>query len=520
MLMPSYKLSRILLAFFVTGLVSSCSSTKPGGQADDHLIDINLVQVNDVYEIAPLNNGKEGGMARVATVKKKYLRSNPNTLLLMAGDFLSPSVYNSLKYEGKSIRGRQMVDAMNAAGFDLAIFGNHEFDIRENELQDRINESAFRWISTNTFHQVNGEAQPFRRNNQIGQYSFPPYIIQSCNDADGTKARIAFIGLTLPFNKAAYVSYTNVRQTATQWYDRLKDSADAIVAITHQSMEDDIQLAKDLPGLAAILGGHEHDQRYAQVGGVIITKAMANAKSAYIIRLSLNTQKKTCRVSTQLEKLDSQIALDEATSRVVDHWTSVAEQSFSSLGFDAGKTILNAGEPLDGRETEVRSRTTNLCRLIVQAMKQAAPLADLVILNGGSIRVDDQLSVPVTQYDIIRTLPFGGSIRECMVNGTTLIKILFAGKTNIGTGGFLHSNDYIVFDDATQSWKIHGNAVDLNKDYRVALPEFLLTGGESNLGFLKNGSPEVLRVYDLPEDKQDPRWDIRKAVIRMMEAQK
>ena len=52
-----------------------------------------------------------------------------------------------------------------------------------------------------------------------------------------------------------------------EWYDRLKDSADAIVAITHQSMEDDIQLAKDLPGLAAILGGHEHDQRYAQVGG-------------------------------------------------------------------------------------------------------------------------------------------------------------------------------------------------------------------------------------------------------------
>ena len=68
-------------------------------------------------------------------------------------------------------------------------------------------------------------------------------------------------------------------------------------------------------------------------------------------------------------------------------------------------------------------------------MKQAAPMADLVILNGGSIRVDDQLSVPVTQYDIIHT-PFGGSIRECMVNGTTLIKILFAGKTNIGTGGF------------------------------------------------------------------------------------
>ena len=39
-------------------------------------------------------------------------------------DFLSPSVYNSLKYEGKRIRGKQMVDAMNAAGFNMAVFGS------------------------------------------------------------------------------------------------------------------------------------------------------------------------------------------------------------------------------------------------------------------------------------------------------------------------------------------------------------------------------------------------------------
>ena len=125
-------------------------------------------------------------------------------------------------------------------------------------------------------------------------------------------------------------------------------------------------------------------------------------------------------------------------------------------------------------ETEVRSRSTNLCRLIVQAMKQAAPMADLVILNGGSIRVDDQLSVPVTQYDIIRTLPFGGSIRECMVNGTTLIKILFAGKTNIGTGGFLHSNDYIVL---TMPQKLEDPWQCCRPEQRLpgSLTEFLLT---------------------------------------------
>jgi 2',3'-cyclic-nucleotide 2'-phosphodiesterase (5'-nucleotidase family) len=61
-------------------------------------------------------------------------------------------VYNSLQFNGKAIRGRQMVEALNAAGLDFAIFGNHEFDIREAELQERLNESHFQWISTNSFH--------------------------------------------------------------------------------------------------------------------------------------------------------------------------------------------------------------------------------------------------------------------------------------------------------------------------------------------------------------------------------
>lgn len=491
-------------------------STRKTASTDDGLISINLIQVNDVYEIAPLNNGREGGLARVASLKKKYLAANPNTLLLIAGDFLSPSVYNSLRFEGKSIRGRQMIDAMNTAGFDLAVFGNHEFDIRENELQERINESSFSWVSSNTFHMVNGHAVPFQRNNVSGVYEFPPYIIRTFTDKDGTSARIAFIGLTLPFNKSPYVTYTDIRNTTGKYIKLLKDSADAIVAITHQAMEDDIQLAREFPEIAAILGGHEHDQRYAQVGGVYITKAMANAKNAYVVQLALDKKKPSCRVSTTLEPLNEQVPLDEKTNQVVDRWTKIADESFSSLGFDAGKTVIEKSEPLDGRETEVRSRSTNLCTLIVQSMQKAAPAADLVILNGGSIRIDDILQAPVTQYDIIRALPFGGSIRECVVNGTTLIKILFAGKMNIGTGGFLHSNDYVSFDEANQNWLIHGRPVDLNRDYRIALPEFLLTGGESNLGFLKTGSPELVKVYDLPEDKNDPRRDIRKAVISML----
>ena len=109
--------------------------------------------------------------------KKEYLKKNPNTFLVMAGDFLSPSVYNSLQYLGQRIRGKQMVEVMTVAGTNLAIFGNHEFDITENELQDRINESQFDWVSSNTFHVQNRKIIPFEKHQGTEVTPFPDKYI-------------------------------------------------------------------------------------------------------------------------------------------------------------------------------------------------------------------------------------------------------------------------------------------------------------------------------------------------------
>ncbi len=63
----------VLLAALV--LIYSCSSTKNSTSAkDDGKLDFTIVQINDVYEIAPLDGGKAGGMARVATIKKQYMQ--------------------------------------------------------------------------------------------------------------------------------------------------------------------------------------------------------------------------------------------------------------------------------------------------------------------------------------------------------------------------------------------------------------------------------------------------------------
>ncbi len=514
---------QLLYAFFLAFIfLNACSSTKHAAtttsstKTDDGKLDITLVQINDVYEIAPLDGGKAGGMARVATLKKDYLRENENTRMIIAGDFLSPSVYNSLKYEGTRIRGKQMVDVMNAAGVDLAVFGNNEFDIPMEDLQNRINESKFKWVSSNTYQKTNVIA-PFKKQTAAGDEPFPETYIMTVKDKDGTTAKIGFIGLTIPFNRAPYVTYTDVFSTAETMYDKLKGSCDAVIAVTHQAMDDDIKLARQIPGLALIIGGHEHERHYAKIGNVYITKADANARSAYIIKLNINKITHELDLKANIIDVNEKIAFDAATDSVVKKWTDIANKSYASLGFDATKVVMQKGEPLDGREAYIRTNETNFTKLIVAAMEKASPTADAVIINSGSIRVDDILQMPVTQYDIIRSLPFGGSIMEVDMKGSLLVKILNAGKNNLGSGGFLQFSSSITRDRNAGTWVLKNNSIDVNKVYKVAITDFLMTGGEANMDFLTKDNPDIVKVYPVFTDLNDPRSDIRRAIIRYME---
>ena len=136
----------ILLSFCL--LFVSCST-------ENNTINFTFLQLNDVYEIAPLEGGKVGGLARVEKLHQDLLKENPNTFLFMAGDFLNPSLLGTLKYKGERIKGKQMIEVMNTMNFDLVALGNHEFDLSEHEFQQRLNEATFQWIATNPVHKIN-----------------------------------------------------------------------------------------------------------------------------------------------------------------------------------------------------------------------------------------------------------------------------------------------------------------------------------------------------------------------------
>jgi len=521
------------ITVFLTAILLSCSGsyrTSPdmlGGTAspDNDVVDVTLLHLNDVYEIAPVENGQFGGMARVATIRKELKRENPNTFTFLAGDFISPSAIGTSTYQGKRINGAQMIAAMNSVGVDYVTFGNHEFDLGYEALQQRLNESAFTWISSNVHYTPSqeGEVKPFWKTVQGGERPLPEYVILRAKNAAGVEVRIGVFALTIGSNTPPYVVWSNPFETARRMYDLLQPQTDMVIALTHLSLEEDRTLAAMLPGVRMILGGHEHTNMMFKVGETLIAKADANARTVYIHRLQWSASKRSLVVRSEVKTVDGSVPEDSATAAVVKIWRQRAYDGFRAKGFEPDEVVTTLRQPLDGRESSIRTRQTNLGATIARAMVSAARKAEIAVFNSGSIRLDDELSGTVTQYDVIRTLPFGGKILEVEMRGRLLQRVLNAGMRNVGRGGYLQYHGVEVqsaADPCKQSepiWLSSGKPIDPGGSYWVIVSDYLFSGQEQGIEFFKNDNPDVLSV-DAPsvQDESDPRRDIRLAVIRYL----
>lgn len=108
------------------------------GSMKADLLRLRIIHVNDVYELENL--------PRFATCVQEYksrdVEDQCQTIVMLPGDFLAPSLLSSLDH------GYGMVDCLNMCGVDYACFGNHETDVPHDELVKRIKESKFKWINT------------------------------------------------------------------------------------------------------------------------------------------------------------------------------------------------------------------------------------------------------------------------------------------------------------------------------------------------------------------------------------
>lgn len=486
-----------LLSITVTLTLIACTTTPT--QIEDRRIHVTILHFNDIYEITPVSGGKEGGITRIATLRQQLLARNPNTITTLSGDLFSPSAIGTVQFEGDRLAGRQMVDVLNHLGLDFATFGNHEFDLNESQFRQRLKETKFTWVSSNVF---DNNGKPYDGVEQN-------VIIPITDHKSGETFNIGMFGLTISVNKPGYVLYTDPITTAKIQVEQLVEQTDLIIALTHQTIDEDVMLLQTYPHIGLLLGGHEHNNFQRWRGNFVpLLKGDANGRSVYVVDLYFDPATGKTDIKPTFVPINDSLAEDITVKTVVDQWVNIAFDAFRVEGFEAERVITTTTEALDGLETNVRSRQTNLTALIANSLLVPYPEAELSIYNSGSIRIDDILPAgDITVYDIIRVLPFGGKVQLAAIKGDLLIKTLNQGLENRGSGGFLHS---AKTQQRGGIWYINDQPIDNKKTYKLAINDFLASGKEYALEFLKPDNPDFAII------DQGEAHDIRQQVIKAL----
>lgn len=363
---------------------------------------VTLLHLNDTYQFTAVDGGKRGGLARVMTIRKDALKENPNTLMTLGGDTLSPSV------ETRTYRGKQMIDAWNMVGLDYAVLGNHEFDIKTNELLDRMKESNFTWLGANVIDT--------KTNKIFGD--MPPFVIRAIGGI-----KIGIIGLLLPETKETssiedHLQIADFCKTAQDLIPKIRAAgANTIVGITHMFMHQDKQLARCAPGIDLILGGHEHTLLQSSSNGTPIFKMWADARE--VGKFDLFIDKKSGKVTSmdwEIIPVTDQIADAAEFAPVLAKYKEMLDQ----LEVRVGATSV----PLDALSHSVRTKETDIGNFIADAYRKAVD-AEIGFVNGGSIRADLSYNpASLTKRDVLSMLPFNNPIIKIEISGKTLLDVL------------------------------------------------------------------------------------------------
>ena len=521
----------------VAVVVVGCSWLFPlvvrGEDTVNKTVEFTILHVNDVYEIERPGDQTLGGLSRVAEMRRKLVEQNPRTFTVLSGDALSPSPLGSAVIDGEELAGRQMVSVLNAIGLDFATFGNHEFDLKKDQLRKRITESAFTWISSNVTDSI-GQSLP----------GVPKEVVLQIVDEAKNEVRVGLIGLTINSTWPEYVRFEDPIHAVRNRVGKLRESCDVIIALTHLAVEQDRRLAAAIPQIHLILGGHEHQRSYEcratpERYSAPIAKADSNAKTVAVHRLSFDTETRRLSIRSRFVPVSgapdpdpltgkAPDDVDRRTDRLAKFWKERGYRGLKeAFGYDPSQVVAQSDVVLDGLDSSVRFRSTNLTDLIGEAMLAKVPKARAAIYNCGSIRIDDLLGPGIVRvYDVFRILPYEGKVVGVELDGRLLIDLLNRGKSIPDQGGFLQKVG--IACGAKGEWEIDGERIQPANSYSVAMADFLLKGKENLYGDARD--PESIngrlkRAWDKLRDedkklKHDRAQDDREIRLAVMEYMK
>jgi len=370
-----------LVACAVLLFLASCE-TKPKEQK------IYIATTNDMH--ANIDN-----FPKMAALIDSLRNVHPNLLLFSAGDNRSGNPIND-RYTEPS---KPMYELMNAVGFDLSCFGNHEWDGGPLALRNVLNWADFPFVCANvTFDDT------------LQMSNAHPYVTFERN---GLKIGVIG-GIQLGENgqpdfhpkNAGGSHFVPLNEVLQQYIDELND-CNAIFLLSHCGYEEDRETAAQFPQLAAIFGGHSHTlvEEKQLVDSVMITQAGSKVKFVTLSTFTFVNGKLADKEMQQLSVLDYP-KKDEKISAMVKQYNS--DPYFSTV-VTYNKSAVESYESLGCLMTDAVRATTG---------------ADLAFQNPGGVRFDTLSVRPVTIKDLFALDPFDNEIIQFTLTGEEIIRLM------------------------------------------------------------------------------------------------
>jgi len=444
-------------------------------------------------------------------------------IVICAGDFLSPSLLSSLD------KGYGMVDILQHIGCDYVCLGNHENDVGDKALTQRILQCSTTSNTTTTSNTStttdNKHTKPIIWINSNVPELNEKLNVQTCEYATLTlpnsTIKVALMGLLTEdpslYRPGAFGGATiePLLKTAKQLHAKLKRTHDTVLAMTHQGIEQDRIMACEFGNtIPLIMGGHDHEP-YLEThhhhhhnnnnnndnddDQCQIVKSGMDAQYAAIIDLTwsnknvTNTNVPTIQVqlvdtakfpkNQDIQKrVDQHQAilkeLDAAQLFAVADWTTPTVGNSTGTATPSFSTKDNRLGPSTG--------TTAICSMIRMGMR-----CEVCLLNAGSVRCGREYPKDhqFTWADLKSEMPYPTKMVACLVPGSVLQETLQYSRRyatqNIAKGGYLHtSRTTICHDDGTIE-SVLGKPFDPHKQYMTCFPYGMLEGIDDQKPFLE-----------------------------------
>ena len=407
--------------------------------------DVTILYTNDVHTYIDKQSPKLT-YAAIADLKQSYQNAGKDVLLVDAGDHVQGTAYGSMD-EGASI-----IKLMNAAGYDVATPGNHEFDYGMDRAKAIMKEADFpylscNWVDLRTTLRVLPSVKVFVRGGR----------------------RIAFVGVTTPetFTKSTPAYFMDKAQrkyiydiqggedgkklydAVQKAIDKAKLLADVVIGLGHLGVDPSSspwtseEVIAHTSGFDAFIDGHSHtvmeNKQVQDASGKAVTLTQTGSYFANVGEMTIAADG---IITTKL--IPTHEGMDAGIAAMQTSWVNTVDDMLGEK-IAVGDSDFYVSDPATGKR-RIRSAETNLGDFVADGIyayfNEVEKLhCDLAIMNGGGIRAD----VPAGDWTFKtckQVSPFGNVACLMSVTGKQIQDALefaarFAGEGGKENGGFL-----------------------------------------------------------------------------------